>query len=84
MKLTKKQLEQKLEALRFTINDSHGAIFDHEKDYGAQQIQSRAIALIDALEQDMTHGAKSIVADCESQVDRATRYVLNIEARLAA
>ena len=80
-KLNKKQLSEKLESLRFVINDSHGAVLANEILNGIVNINIRANDLILALECPLNGHAKKIALDCESQIDRATKYVLAMEKR---
>ncbi len=83
-KLNKKQVNQSIESLRFAINDSHGAVGNQELSYAKKRIQESASRLMHILECDMNAHAKKLIQEAESMVDKATKYVFNIQSRITA
>ena len=81
-KIKKKDLVELQRRVRFTINDSAGAVGAQEKEGAKKAIQIRTLELINALNDLLTEGAKKIVSDCESLIDEATNTVLRLKDQI--
>jgi hypothetical protein len=80
-KLNKSQFNQVIEALRFTINDSRGAVGVDESLLAAVRIQNRGNDLMSAMAKDLNTHAKKLLPEAEAMIDRAVHYIMNLEVQ---
>ena len=82
--MNKKDFNEKIESLRFCINDSHGAVGAKELKVSIKHIQFRGEELMAALDGKLNHHAKTLTSEAESLLDRSTRYIGEMHKRINA
>jgi len=70
--MNKKDFSEKIEMLRFCINDSCGAVGVKEKTYAIKCIQISSKELITALNGKLNRHALTLVNEAEKLLDRST------------
>ena len=80
--MNKKDFNEKIEMLRFCINDSRGAVDVKELTYAIKGIKISSKALVAALNGKLNHHALTLVTEAEKLLDRSTCRIGEIHQRI--
>ena len=83
MKVTKRELTEASNMLKWAITDSHRCIHIDEYKQSLKFIQKHGRNLIAVMEKDLNVHAKRMVPECEAQIDQSFHYIQCIQKKIA-